>query len=81
MGIPKYKEPPPDPAFQLLQEQAKQQDIEALEARAQADTASMMARYGTRLALGGSSSSVTGGAPIAGGPIYMSPLLMRMGAA
>lgn len=78
MGIPKYKEPAPDPAMQMLEEQAKQQNIEALEARTQADTAAMMARYGTRLALAGTTGGAAASAMM--NSVTGSPLLMRQGA-
>jgi hypothetical protein len=51
-----------DPNLSLEQAQAKTTQITALQNEAQADTANLMARYGTRLALAGT----TGVAPIVG---------------
>lgn len=42
-----------DPLLAQLQQTAQQQQNEALQQQAQGDTASLMARYGTRLALSG----------------------------
>ena len=57
--------PPPlavDPNLQAEQAQAQKTLINSLQDQAQGDTASLMARYGTQLALSGS-----GMAPIVGG--------------
>ena len=43
--------PTVDPAFQTEQDQANAANITALQNEAQSDTASLMARYGTKLAL------------------------------
>jgi hypothetical protein len=62
MGSPKQPELAVDPNLQAEQAQAQKTFIDQLQMQAQGDTAAMMARYGTRLALSGS-----GMAPIAGG--------------
>lgn len=43
-----------DPMLQQLMQTAQQQQTQALQTEAQGDTASLMARYGARLALGSS---------------------------
>lgn len=48
---PQYQAPPPDPNLKLLEDRAKAQDFEAAQARVQDETASLMARYGSRLAI------------------------------
>lgn len=53
MDAPKYQAPPPDPTVTALNAKAQADDITALEGTAQIDTASIMARYGTRLAMAG----------------------------
>lgn len=40
-----------DPTFALLKEKSQLDQVEQLSAQARADSASLMARYGTRLAL------------------------------
>lgn len=45
--------PQPDPTLVAEQQQAQDQLIQQLQGQAQADTASLMARYGTRLAVSG----------------------------
>lgn len=45
-----------DPNLKAEQERAKRDQIEALKMQAQGDTASIMARYGARLALSGAMS-------------------------
>ena len=58
---PQYQPPPEDPQTLALKQQAEQDDIAAGEARAQIDSASLMARYGTRLTLaaaGGASGAL-----------------------
>lgn len=58
--------PPPLPVDPLLaqeQEQAKQDMIKSLQGQTQSDTADLMARYGTRLAMSGAA----GGSPLAVG--------------
>ena len=52
-----------DPNLAAEQAQAQQVQVQAMQQQTQADTASLMARYGTRLALAGT-PSVT--APMAG---------------
>lgn len=53
MEAPKYQAPPPDPTITALDQKAQQDDITALQQRSAIDTASIMARYGTRLAMAG----------------------------
>lgn len=53
MDAPKYQQPATDPAFAALQKSSQQQDIDAIEAKAQGDTSSILARYGASLALAG----------------------------
>jgi hypothetical protein len=43
----------PDPNLAPEQAQAQREQVLALQTQAEGDTASLMARYGTRLALGG----------------------------
>jgi hypothetical protein len=62
MGSPKQPELAVDPNLQAEQAQAQKTLIDNLQSEARGDTANLMARYGTRLALSGS-----GMAPIAGG--------------
>lgn len=57
MDAPTYTPPPPDPAVTALKEQAKTDQIASLQDTASIDTASLMARYGTRLAMAGATSS------------------------
>lgn len=45
-----------DPLLQAAADQASQDQISALTTQAQGDTAMLMARYGTRLALAGAAS-------------------------
>ena len=64
----KAQTPQIDPAIQAQQQQeadqAKQANINALMNQSQQDTAALMARYGTRLALSNVGSST--GSPVAG---------------
>jgi hypothetical protein len=53
MEAPKYQASPEDPEITAVKERSKQDDLAALQETAQIDTASIMARYGTRLALAG----------------------------
>jgi hypothetical protein len=53
VDAPQYQPPPEDPAITALNAKAKSDDISALEDRSQIDTANIMARYGTRLAMAG----------------------------
>lgn len=66
---PEYKPPAPDPQQIALQKQADNDQIAALRVTAQMDTASLMARYGTRLAMaqaGGASAVTPATAPLLG---------------
>lgn len=56
MGAPKYEQPPLDPAFAGLVQQTQQQNVEAIQTGLQHDTASLLARYGARLAMAGNAS-------------------------
>lgn len=58
---PEYKLPPKNPLFDQLSQQAEEDKKLAMTNRAQMDTASIMSRYGQRLALAGTS----GTAPLA----------------
>jgi hypothetical protein len=53
MGKPSTPTPPPDPMLGQLMQTAQQQQVQALQSEAAGDTASLMARYGARLAAGG----------------------------
>lgn len=53
------KPPTIDPNLTTLQSQAEQGQIDALQELARADGASLMARYGTRLALSGAAGSTS----------------------
>lgn len=58
--------PPPmpiDPMLEQEQQQAQQDLIKSLQSQTQSDTADLMARYGTRLAMSGASA----GSPLASG--------------
>ena len=48
---PQYNLPPPDPLLAQLSSQAGADNLAAMQLQAKQDTASVMARYGTRLAL------------------------------
>jgi len=52
--------PPPDPMLQQEQQQAQANLVAGLKTQTQGDMASLMARYGSQLALAGS----VGGSPI-----------------
>lgn len=65
MDAPQYKQPPLDPVFMQLMAQSQQQDIEAIQQRAQGDTASILARYGSNLARA-QSTSASGATPLMG---------------
>jgi hypothetical protein len=61
MGSPKEPEKVFDPNLQAEQAQAQKTLVDQLQIQAQGDTASMMARYGTRLALSGSGTALASG--------------------
>lgn len=63
MQAPKYQAPPTDPTVAALSSTAQADDIAATQRTAQIDTSSLMARYGTRLAMGGAVSSPLVAAP------------------
>ena len=65
---PKTPEIPVDPNLALDQAKAQKTLIDSLQTQAQGDTANLMARYGTRLALAGS-----GMTPLAGGGAEATP--------
>ena len=50
---------PADPNLAIQQQQAQQEQLKALQTQASGDTAALMARYGTKLALAGMSSPST----------------------
>ena len=60
MGSPKQPELAVDPNLQAEQAQAQKTLVDQLQVQAQGDTAAMMARYGTRLALSGSGMAPIG---------------------
>lgn len=64
MKAPQYQAPP-DPALTALNAKAQADDVTALQQTAQIDTASIMARYGTRLAMAGTTGGATPGGPLA----------------
>lgn len=53
---PKYQQPPTDPTITALAAKAQADDITAMQTTAGIDTASIMARYGTRLAMANQTS-------------------------
>lgn len=53
MQAPQYQAPPEDPSITALKAKAQGDDVAALQDRDQIDTAALMARYGTRLAMAG----------------------------
>ena len=58
MGAPKAPPPQTDPMLdQLMQTAGRQQQV-AMQSEAAGDTASLMARYGARLAINGANSAV-----------------------
>lgn len=57
---PQYVQPPPDQQQIALQQQTQNDQIEAIKTTAQMDTASLMARYGTRLAMAQSGGASAG---------------------
>lgn len=52
-GMPGLPALPLDPAFDQLKSQAQEDSVAELAKMAQADSASLMARYGTKVALAG----------------------------
>lgn len=56
MDAPQYQAPPPDPTVTALNAKAQADDLTATQNTASIDTASLMARYGTRLAMAGTSN-------------------------
>ena len=56
MEAPKYQAPPVNPTITALADKSKQDDITALQQTTQIDTANIMARYGTRLAMAGAAA-------------------------
>ena len=52
MGTPKPPQIQPDPMLQQLQQTADKQQIAAMQSEAAGDTASILARYGARMAMG-----------------------------
>lgn len=69
MDAPTYNPPPPDPTITALDAKAQQENIRALSETASIDTASLMARFGTRLAMAGSPTASPLAAP---SPVRMS---------
>jgi len=52
--------PPPDPMFQTEQQQAQANLVTSLQKETQGDMASLMARYGSQLALAGGQAGAYG---------------------
>jgi hypothetical protein len=76
MKAPSYQAPPKDPTLVALDAKASADDTAAIQNTAQIDTAALMARYGTRLAMAGSTSgapATSAAAPGASG--WMAPLV------
>lgn len=61
MDAPKYEAPPEDPAIKALRDRAENDNTRAAQETAGIDTSALMARYGTRLAMAGT----TAGSPLA----------------
>lgn len=89
MGQPKtpqYQPPADDPATQALKQQAQQDQTDAVQEQLQIDSASLLARYGSRLtiaAAGGASSGpvVAGASPtMAPGGGFLNTAFSRSGA-
>lgn len=53
MKAPSYQAPPKDPTLVALDAKASADDTAAIQNTAQIDTAALMARYGQRLAMAG----------------------------
>ena len=62
--------PPVDPNLAVEQQQAQQGLISSLQTQTQGDMASLMARYGTQLAIAGTGS---GGSPLVYSPAAPAP--------
>jgi len=57
MGEPKKPDLPPlNPLFDVAQQQAAQDEQRAMQIKVQGDSASLLARYGTRLAMANANS-------------------------
>lgn len=52
-GLPVYQKPNVDPLMNAMMQSAENAEIAALRDRAKMDTASLLARYGTRMAFAG----------------------------
>lgn len=55
---PSYQQSPLDPAFAQLMRTTQEQDIAAIQTKLQGDSASLLARYGSRQALAASGPMV-----------------------
>jgi hypothetical protein len=79
MGSPKEPKLEVDPNLQANQAAAQKTLVDQLQVQAQGDTASMMARYGTRLALSGSgmtpADAAAPAAPAISSTSWYTPLL------
>jgi hypothetical protein len=62
MGEPSTPQQAPDPALAQEQQQAQNELVKQLQTQAAGDTASIMARFGTRMALSGVAAPSIGGA-------------------
>lgn len=63
MSLPKFEQPPLDPAYAGLMAQSKADKLAAVQERVQFDTSDILARYGANLALAGSAAPVNGAPP------------------
>jgi hypothetical protein len=66
VDTPKPSQPAPNPLFDQLAQQSAEENIRAATVRAQGDQASLIARYGTRMALAGSQQ----GSPLVTSPSF-----------
>lgn len=61
LGTPKAPQVQTDPMLAQLMKTAQQQQVQALQTEAQGDTASLLARYGARMAASGGMPGLGGG--------------------
>lgn len=59
LQAPSYTPPPPDPLLQQQQAQAEAEQTNALQHKLQGDTASILSRYGTLVALTGNGAGAS----------------------
>lgn len=68
MQAPQYQQPAIDPTVTALNVKAQQDNLTALQDTAGIDTAAIMARYGTRLAMAGANGQQGTAPTVAGMP-------------